>query len=134
MRIGVSLRARPDRCDLTGGALVCMSSAIGNATKRASQIAVGAEWIRSVATKRAGIMQAKSRNDLPRGGLVVERLLLGHREYAAKVPFIYFYSTPQTGSQMASIAHYLSKDPLLETMFPGDRNLYLKNARGRRAA
>ncbi len=61
------------------------------------------------------------------GGLIVQRLLLNHRDYAVKVPFIYFYSTPETGSQLAALGRIFSSDPLLDQMFPGDRNAYLLN-------
>jgi len=61
------------------------------------------------------------------GGLVVQRLLLTHRELAKKVPFIYFYSTPETGAQIARLGHVFSSDPLLKEMFPGDSNDYLLN-------
>ena len=61
------------------------------------------------------------------GGLVVQRLLLTRREYAPKVRFIYFFSTPQTGTQIARIASLFSQDPLLRQMFSGDGNDYLQN-------
>jgi pimeloyl-ACP methyl ester carboxylesterase len=61
------------------------------------------------------------------GGLVVQRFLLTHREYAKRVPFIFFYSTPETGSQLARLAQVFSADPLLDQMFPGDKNGYLLN-------
>jgi hypothetical protein len=54
-------------------------------------------------------------------------LLLTHRELAAQVPFIYFYSTPETGAQVAQLGHAVSGDPLLKEMFPGDSNDYLLN-------
>lgn len=61
------------------------------------------------------------------GGLVTQRLLLTHREYAAQVPFIYFFSTPETGAQIAKIGRIFSADPLLKAMIPGDENDYLLN-------
>ena len=61
------------------------------------------------------------------GGLVVQRLLLTHRELAPQVQFIYFYSTPETGAQVAQLGHIFSADPLLKEMFPGDSNDYLLN-------
>ncbi len=61
------------------------------------------------------------------GGLVVQRLLLTHRELAQQVPFIYFYSTPETGSQIAQLANLFSQDPLLKEMLAGDSNDYLLN-------
>ena len=60
------------------------------------------------------------------GGLVVQRLLLMHRNYAAQVPLIYFYATPQTGSQIAKLGSVFSPDPLLREMAPGDENSYLE--------
>jgi hypothetical protein len=61
------------------------------------------------------------------GGLIVQRFLLTHRELAKQVPLIYFFSTPETGSQLASLGHLFSADPLLEQMFPGETNAYLLN-------
>src|SRR4029077_10379870 len=61
------------------------------------------------------------------GGLVVQQLLLTHRDYAARVPFIYFFSTPETGAQLAALAQHFSSDPLLKEMIPGDDNFYLAN-------
>lgn len=61
------------------------------------------------------------------GGLVVQSLLLTFREYAQQVPFIYFFSTPETGAQIANLASVFSSDPLLKTMFAGDENVYLQN-------
>jgi hypothetical protein len=59
------------------------------------------------------------------GGIILQDLLLTHREYAEKVRFIYFFGTPQTGAQIAAIAHVFNGDPLLEAMIPGDQNAYL---------
>jgi tetratricopeptide (TPR) repeat protein len=59
------------------------------------------------------------------GGLVVQRLLLTYRDYAEQVRFIYFFGTPQTGAEIARVGHAFSGDPLLQTMFPGDKNSYL---------
>jgi len=61
------------------------------------------------------------------GGLIVQRLLLTYRNLAKKVRFIYFYSTPQTGAQVAQLGRVLSADPLLKQMLPGDANDYLLN-------
>lgn len=61
------------------------------------------------------------------GGLVVQQLLLTFREYSKQVPFIYFFSTPQTGAQMANLARVFSSDPLLRALLPGDENEYLQN-------
>jgi pimeloyl-ACP methyl ester carboxylesterase len=61
------------------------------------------------------------------GGLVVQRFLLTQREYAKQVSFIYFFSTPETGAQIAKIGSIFSQDPLLREMFPGDGNDYLQN-------
>ena len=43
------------------------------------------------------------------------------------MPFIFFYSTPETGSQLAQLGRLFSADPLLDQMFPGDKNSYLLN-------
>jgi len=61
------------------------------------------------------------------GGLVVQRLLETFRQYAAQVPFIYFFSTPETGAQIANLASVFSSDPLLKALIPGDENAYLQN-------
>ena len=61
------------------------------------------------------------------GGLVVQRFLLTRREYAPRVSFIYFFSTPQTGTDMANIASVLSSDPLLKEMSAAEDNDYLLN-------
>jgi pimeloyl-ACP methyl ester carboxylesterase len=61
------------------------------------------------------------------GGLIVQRFLITHREYAKQVPLIVFYSTPETGAQIAQLGHILSADPLLKEMFPGQENDYLLN-------
>jgi hypothetical protein len=61
------------------------------------------------------------------GGLVVQRLLLTFRKYSAQVPFIYFFSTPETGAQVAKLASVFNADPLLRALLPGDENGYLQN-------
>jgi pimeloyl-ACP methyl ester carboxylesterase len=61
------------------------------------------------------------------GGLITQRFLLTHRERASQVPFIYFFSTPETGSQIANLASVFSADPLLNEMLPGNQNDYLLN-------
>jgi pimeloyl-ACP methyl ester carboxylesterase len=61
------------------------------------------------------------------GGLIVQRFLLTHRELAPQVRFIYFFSTPETGAEIAKLGRIFSADPLLKEMFPGDDNDYLLN-------
>jgi pimeloyl-ACP methyl ester carboxylesterase len=61
------------------------------------------------------------------GGIIVQELLLTHREYAKQVPFIYFFATPQTGSEIAKLGQLFSSDPLLEALLPGNENHYLEN-------
>lgn len=61
------------------------------------------------------------------GGLVVQRLLLTFRTYATQVRFIYFFSTPQTGAEIARLASAFSSNPLLRELIPGDENDYLQN-------
>ncbi len=74
------------------------------------------------------------------GGIVVQRLLLTHREYANRVSFIYFFATPQTGSELANLVNAMGNDPLLrpligaigntsllQTLISGDQNIYLQN-------
>jgi pimeloyl-ACP methyl ester carboxylesterase len=60
------------------------------------------------------------------GGLVTQRLLLTHRELLPKVKFIYFFSTPDEGAQIAQIGHLFNDDPLLKQMFHGDDNTFLE--------
>jgi Putative serine esterase (DUF676) len=61
------------------------------------------------------------------GGLIVQRFLLTHRNYAPQVRFIYFFSTPETGAEVAKLGHIFSADPLLKEMFSGNDNDYLLN-------
>jgi pimeloyl-ACP methyl ester carboxylesterase len=61
------------------------------------------------------------------GGVIIQRLLLTFRDYSSQVPFIYFFSTPQTGAQIASLAAVFSSDPLIKALFAGDENSYLQN-------
>ncbi len=61
------------------------------------------------------------------GGLVVQRLLLTYRDLAKQVPFIYFFSTPNSGAEIATLAHAFSVDPLLKELLPGNQNDYLLN-------
>jgi hypothetical protein len=61
------------------------------------------------------------------GGLIVQRFLLTHRELAKQVSLIMFYSTPETGAEVARLGHIFSSDPLLKEMFPGEENDYLLN-------
>lgn len=61
------------------------------------------------------------------GGLILQRLLLTYRGYATKVRLIYFYSTPQTGAQIANLARLASDDPFLREMAAGASNDYLMN-------
>lgn len=60
-------------------------------------------------------------------GLVVERLLLTHREPAGKAALVHFFSTPDTGAQTAELGHAFSAVRLLKEMLPSDVNDYLQN-------
>jgi pimeloyl-ACP methyl ester carboxylesterase len=60
------------------------------------------------------------------GGLVVQQLLLLNQEDANQVPFIYFFSTPESGAQIARLGSLFSSDPLLTDTFSGDENEYLQ--------
>jgi pimeloyl-ACP methyl ester carboxylesterase len=60
------------------------------------------------------------------GGLITQRLLLTHRELVPKVKYIYFFSTPEEGAQIAQIGHLFNDDPLLKQMFHGDDNTFLE--------
>ncbi|MET4153827.1 hypothetical protein [Bradyrhizobium sp. RT7b] len=52
------------------------------------------------------------------GGLVTRDYLLKNRDAAARTRFIYFLSTPTTGSQVALLATLLSRTPQLDKMKP----------------
>lgn len=61
------------------------------------------------------------------GGIVVQELLLTYRDknLAAKVPFIYLYATPQTGSELANIGKLFKPDPLIKELERGEGNFVL---------
>jgi hypothetical protein len=63
------------------------------------------------------------------GGLITLRYLFLNPDVAAKVPLAFFYSTPQTGSDIAKLASIFSNNPGLDSMFPNKNgheiNLYL---------
>jgi pimeloyl-ACP methyl ester carboxylesterase len=59
------------------------------------------------------------------GGLVVEKLLLKNRNYDRQVPFIYFFGTPQTGADIASIGKLLG-DPLFKDLSANQDNEVLQ--------
>jgi pimeloyl-ACP methyl ester carboxylesterase len=61
------------------------------------------------------------------GGIVVQELLLTYRDknLAAKVPFIYLYATPQTGSDLANIGKLFKPDPLIKELAHGEGNFVL---------
>ena len=61
------------------------------------------------------------------GGIIVQQLLLTHREYAKQVPLIYFFATPQTGASLSRLGNVFSSDPLLEALLPGENNHYLES-------
>jgi len=61
------------------------------------------------------------------GGLIVQRLLIEHREYAPAVKFLYLFASPETGSEVAKLGTYFSRDPLLKTLLSGDENVYLQS-------
>ena len=50
------------------------------------------------------------------GGLVIRDYLLMYRPPAASVPMIFFYSTPTTGSDLANLASFVSRNPQLVDM------------------
>ena len=56
------------------------------------------------------------------GGLIVQRFLFTHRNYASQVPFSYFSSTPESSAQLAKLGHIFSAVPLLKEMFSGNNN------------
>jgi pimeloyl-ACP methyl ester carboxylesterase len=61
------------------------------------------------------------------GGIIVQRYLLTYRDVGSKTRFIYFFSTPESGSQLANLAKLYSSDPLLKALTYGNDNEYLQN-------
>lgn len=59
------------------------------------------------------------------GGLVTRSFLTKYREHAKKVPFIYFFATPTTGSAIASLARVVSSNPQFAKMMPMTSDGYL---------
>lgn len=59
------------------------------------------------------------------GGLVTRALLLNNRDLIEKIGFIYFFSTPTTGSDIARIAELLTKNPQFQNLFPMGDNTYI---------
>jgi hypothetical protein len=46
------------------------------------------------------------RKDESLGGLIAQRFLLTHRNYASLLPFSYFCSTPESSAQVAKLGHF----------------------------
>ena len=62
------------------------------------------------------------------GGLVTRAYILKYqRRIAERTAFIYFYSTPTTGSELASLARLVSRNPQLEGMKVETSQGYLAN-------
>lgn len=63
------------------------------------------------------------------GGLLTEKLLLTYRDQlpASKVSAIFFYGTPQEGSQLADIGKFFNSDPLLKQLSHKDSNYELED-------
>jgi pimeloyl-ACP methyl ester carboxylesterase len=61
------------------------------------------------------------------GGLVVRQYLIKYRENAEQVGLLYFYSTPTTGSPMATLASIFSRNPQLGDLRPMKSDEYLGN-------
>jgi len=59
------------------------------------------------------------------GGLITRSFLQKYQSYASKVPFIYFFSTPTEGSEIAGLAKWLSKNPQHGDMIPITDTNYL---------
>jgi triacylglycerol esterase/lipase EstA (alpha/beta hydrolase family) len=60
------------------------------------------------------------------GGLIVEKLLLKNRDYDKQVRFIYFFGTPQTGTDIAKLGRLVSSDPLFKDFSAGPDNEILQ--------
>jgi len=61
------------------------------------------------------------------GGLVVRGLIKRYPSNAAKVPLIYFFSTPTAGSHVTELAQFLSRNPQLKGMLPAGSDAYVTN-------
>jgi pimeloyl-ACP methyl ester carboxylesterase len=61
------------------------------------------------------------------GGLITRALLLKYRELLPKVGFLYFFSTPTTGSEVANVAALVSQNPQFRNMFPMGENTYIES-------
>jgi pimeloyl-ACP methyl ester carboxylesterase len=59
------------------------------------------------------------------GGLITRAYLLKNRDVAERTLFLYFLSTPTTGSQVASFATFLSSNPQFGKMQPMNAEDYL---------
>jgi len=59
------------------------------------------------------------------GGVVVRAFLTRYQTRASKVPLVYFFSTPTTGTQMAILGRLLSTNSQLKGMLPIEYNDYL---------
>jgi pimeloyl-ACP methyl ester carboxylesterase len=65
------------------------------------------------------------------GGLVVVRELLSHQQLLERVPLLVLYSTPQTGAQIAALAHKVAENPALAELLPANKDdRYLKALSG----
>jgi len=60
------------------------------------------------------------------GGVVVQRLLIAHPEYATQVPFIYFFAVPQIGSDFARYVNVFSSNPIVDALRGSEGNNYLQ--------
>lgn len=61
------------------------------------------------------------------GGLVTRGFLVRYQRITPKIPLIYFYSTPTTGSQWANIVEFLSKNRQFHDMLPMGANSFIEN-------
>jgi len=59
------------------------------------------------------------------GGLVTRAYLLKNKDVAARTLFAYFFSTPTTGAQIASLLQYISSSPQIAKMKPMNAEEYL---------
>lgn len=61
------------------------------------------------------------------GGLVTRAFVLKYRDLVPKIQFLYFFSTPTTGSEMANVAELVSQNPQFKNMFPMGDNAYIES-------
>lgn len=60
------------------------------------------------------------------GGLIVLQLLSEDSALRGKVPAVFLYACPQGGSDITRIARHIAKNDALQSMLPGDDNIFIR--------